>query len=256
MDSPRSRCASTPAAWARSTVKPFMSTPATRYPDACARRQAICPMSPRPITHTRAPGPSSAMRRPCRAMLATVLKAASTSSTPSGTGTASMPDTTWYSPCPAPPVATRWPTRTDSTCSPTSTAIPTAEQPSGIWSSSRFRTASTVVRRPSCCAFFTTCRTRSGRAFAFWRRFFLASSRTARSVPADTTERVVRTRTSVGPIVGTDVSTRASCPVRTDCTSCFIRPLRLPARPWTRPSPSPARRSPGWRATGHPPPRP
>ena len=80
-------------------------------------------------------------------------------------------------------------------------------------SSSRVRTR--LDRRPNTlgAGLPHTWRTRSGRARALSSRLALASSRTAFSVPVDSSERVVETSTSAGPIVGAGTSTTRSCAV-------------------------------------------
>ena len=106
------------------------SIPATSHPAAMASRAVSCPISPRPTTATFAPGPTSAMRSPCKAMDAIVVKAASWTLTHPGTGAQSSPGTAWNSAWfafPAPPVATSWPGRTPVTARPTSTTTPAAE---------------------------------------------------------------------------------------------------------------------------------
>ena len=106
------------------------SMPTTSQPAAIASRAASWPTRPRPITTTLEPGPASARRRPCSAIEATVVNAASFAGTPSGTGTHSSPGTAWNSAWlafPAPPVATSWPARSPLTIEPTSTTSPAAE---------------------------------------------------------------------------------------------------------------------------------
>ena len=74
--------------------------------------------------------------------------------------------------------------------------------------SSLAKTFSRVGLRPSLLMRLSTWRTWSGRAMAFCRRFFLASSTTMRSVPADTRLLVVRTSTppALQLVVGTSAS--------------------------------------------------
>ena len=93
-----------------------------------------------------------------------------------------------------------------------------------------FRTAAAVVRSPSVLALAITWRTRSGRALAFCSRLALASWLTARSVPGDTTMRLVATRTWVGPGVGRGTSVRLSSPVLIDWTSWRTGPIGSPVR--------------------------
>ncbi len=202
-----------------------MSMPATSHPLASAIRAASCPTRPSPATSTFAPGPTSARRRPCSAIEATVAKAASAAGTPAGTGAHSRPGTACASAWlahPAPPVATSCPAVMPWTIPPTSTTTPAALYPSGTSPPRRVRTARAAVAIPSARALRATCRTRSGRARAFATSPERASAVTARSVPGETTLATVRTSTSVGPIRGVGTSRTSTAPPRTACTTCFI----------------------------------
>src|ERR1700722_178928 len=86
----------------------------------------------------------------------------------------------------------------------------------------RLRTAVMVERRPSRRTLFQTSRTRSGRVRAFCRRFFRANSEEARSVPTETNEAAVRTRTHPGSNLGAGTSTTSTSPPLTCWRSCFI----------------------------------
>ena len=69
-----------------------------------------------------------------------------------------------------------------------------------------------MAARPSALALRTTWRTRSGRALALASRLDWASEVTARSVPGDITEAIVRTSTSVGSGVGWGTSSTSTGP--------------------------------------------
>src|SRR5205823_8413195 len=65
--------------------------------------------------------------------------------------------------------------------------------------------------------------TRSGRDFAFCSRFFDANSEDARSVPAETKEAAILTRTQPGRTRGGGTSATSIDPVRALCNTCFMQ---------------------------------
>ena len=183
-----------------------------------------------PLADARA----SPWRTPCSAIAPTVAYAASSKATPPATGATRFCGTAtisaWFAQ-PPPPHATRSPGAMPShPPRPRARHRRTSSRAGRALRAGRGRPP-TADLIPSTRARSTTFLTRSGRARAFWRRFFSPVSTFVRSVPALIRETWLATSTHPGRSIGAGTSTTLIAPSLGRCATCFTtHPARRRAR--------------------------
>ena len=160
-------------------------------------------------------------RIPCRPIDPITVKAASSSEISSGTFATKFLGTQTYSAW-FPLEATRSPTLNSVTPFPTATTRPTLQYPNGKGCPNLLKTASNVGCKPSVLILSNTCLTRSGCWRALSIRFAFPNSTNIRSVPKETSVRVVWINTYPFFTCGTGTSSRTVAPLFKSCIICFI----------------------------------